>query len=292
MPETDQSGIRTMRQCRSYFSTIFSVLLCAVLLSCEKYPSDSLDPKITPLALKNVIISPSVINTDTINIGPERKPDDVLPIRIIVAATRLSGSSAEVRYVLSKPEAGIRLSSGVLRDDGIEPDLTANDSVFTAAVRFEITRSDVSTLQMEVWPEDRSHNRGTGWLIPVRITRSNQAPLLSDLVAPDTMRIEGQTKSFVLQVKATDPDGPADIRRVFFNSFRPDGTPSSGNPFEMFDDGNANSSGDSRAGDGIYSLRVILPATATPGRYRFEFQAVDRSSAVSNTLIHFITVIP
>jgi len=94
-----------------------------------------------------------------------------------------------------------------------------------------------------------------------------------------------------LSIKATDPDGQSDIQKVFFNSYRPDGSPSTGNPFQMFDDGNFNGqSGDSEAGDGIYSLTVQLPTTTQRGTYRFVFQATDRSGAQSNEVSHLLRV--
>jgi hypothetical protein len=58
----------------------------------------------------------------------------------------------------------------------------------------------------------------------------------------------------------------------------------------MFDDGV--SGGDTVANDGIYSLRVSLPPTTVTGTYRFEFQAVDRSAASSNIIVHRLTVLP
>jgi len=51
----------------------------------------------------------------------------------------------------------------------------------------------------------------------------------------------------------TDLDGQSDILKVFFNSFLPpNGSPASGNPFFLYDDGNANTiSGDQIPGMAI-----------------------------------------
>ena len=116
----------------------------------------------------------------------------------------------------------------------------------------------------------------------------NDPPVLSELSAPDTVsRSSGEI--FVLSVKVTDPQGSADVSQVYFNTFKPDGSPSSGNPFSMRDDGQG---GDAIANDGIYSLGISISASNATGNYRFEFYAVDYSGAVSQPIIHVITVVP
>jgi hypothetical protein len=93
-----------------------------------------------------------------------------------------------------------------------------------------------------------------------------------------------------LNIKASDPDGQSDILKVFFNSFKPDGSPSIGNPFQLYDDGNEELNGDMIAGDGIYGLIIKLPANTTIGIYRFEFHAIDRSLDTSNVIIKNLVI--
>lgn len=116
----------------------------------------------------------------------------------------------------------------------------------------------------------------------------NDPPVLSELSAPDTVS-RSSGKSFVLSLKVSDPQGPADVSQVYFNTFKPDGAPSSGNPFFMRDDGQG---GDAVANDGIYSLGISISPSNATGNYRFEFYAVDYSGAVSQPIIHVITVVP
>jgi hypothetical protein len=60
----------------------------------------------------------------------------------------------------------------------------------------------------------------------------------------------------------------------------------------MYDDGNLSGiSGDDIAGDGIYSIIIQLPPNTQKGKYRFEFQAIDKSNASSNILTHYIYVL-
>ncbi len=118
--------------------------------------------------------------------------------------------------------------------------------------------------------------------------QANVAPVISSLVAPDTVSLSATTTPILLTVQVHDDNGLNDIQAVFFNSFiPPDDHPSSGNPWAMYDNG---SNGDKAAGDGIFSLTIGLPSNAQKGTYRFEFQAKDRSGLLSNTITHNIVV--
>lgn len=119
---------------------------------------------------------------------------------------------------------------------------------------------------------------------------TDAAPVVSNLVAPDTVTISADTVHINLSIQVADSNGLKDIEYVFFNSFLPNGNPSSQNPFLMFDDGNP-VHGDAIAGDGIYSQIISLPPTGvTKGTYRWEFQAQDREKKTSNIITHYIVV--
>jgi hypothetical protein len=120
----------------------------------------------------------------------------------------------------------------------------------------------------------------------VMLVLLNQPPVLSELTAPVTVSRQ-ESKPIFFSVRASDPQGPADIRRVYFNTIKPDGTPAGGNPFSMSDDG---TNGDVTAGDGVYSLEIIISISNALGDYRFDFYAADLAGAVSEMLTHVITV--
>ena len=119
---------------------------------------------------------------------------------------------------------------------------------------------------------------------------ADAAPVVSNLVAPDTVSLNsGATTDINLSIQVADSNGLNDINIVFFNSFKPNGDPATGNPFLMYDDGNI-LHGDAVAGDGIYSLIISLPSGTNKGTYRWEFQARDRGKKTSNIIIHNIVV--
>lgn len=121
----------------------------------------------------------------------------------------------------------------------------------------------------------------------VSVILPNDPPVLSGVSAPDTIDRNSE-EPILLSIAVTDPQGASDIRRVYFNTTKPNGTPSSGNPFLMLDDGTA---GDTVAGDGVYSLQIIISASNTLGNYRFDFYAEDNAGAVGGPVTRVITVI-
>lgn len=119
--------------------------------------------------------------------------------------------------------------------------------------------------------------------------QDNVPPVISNLVAPDTVAIGSDTTFIHVTIDVQDSNGLNDIEFVWFDSFLPNGNPSSQNPIAMFDDG---TNGDITAGDGVYSIIVILPPVGvTKGTYRWEFEARDRGGKSSNIIIHFLEVI-
>ncbi|MCX8057178.1 MAG: hypothetical protein N3F03_06175 [Ignavibacteria bacterium] len=119
----------------------------------------------------------------------------------------------------------------------------------------------------------------------------NVPPIVRNLQAPDTLTLHPtDTLKIIVSVEAFDPDGKEDLKNVFFNSYLPDGSPSRSNPIYLFDDGNLQANGDLNANDGIYSRIIILPPNTPKGKYRFDFQAVDKKNEVSNIISHNIVV--
>lgn len=119
----------------------------------------------------------------------------------------------------------------------------------------------------------------------------NVPPVISNLRAPESLTVPtSDTVKILLGIDVYDADGKDDIDKVFFNTYKPDGSPSSGNPFLMYDDGNLLAHGDLIANDGTYSRIIILPPGTTKGIYRFDFQAMDKKGESSNIITHNIEV--
>jgi len=90
------------------------------------------------------------------------------------------------------------------------------------------------------------------------------------------------------------------VDSVYFYSKKPDGSlANEGRPLVMVDNGkpfNINDpwqqAGDEQAGDGIYSLTILIDNSAQPGRYIFTFYMRDKAGNLSNSMVDSIEVVP
>ncbi len=186
-------------------------------------------------------------------------------------------------------------ATDTLRDDGKSGDGAAGDSRF--GLQFNPARfgSTCGIYSIVLRAVDLDNGASPGVLQSIRVTRvrvtDNTPPVLSEPEVPATISRTATPNTYVLSVKASDPDEICDdkVTRVFFNSFLPNGNAATGNPFNMRDDGKE---GDKTANDGRYSLTIQINEQAATGAYRFEFQAQDRNGGLSEKLIRTINVTP
>ena len=101
--------------------------------------------------------------------------------------------------------------------------------------------------------------------------RMNHPPVISDLIAPDTINLS-TTTIFTESVKVIDPDGQEDIMSVLRL------TPS-GKVFQLH-----------AINDTTYSEEVSLNSPPALGPYVFRFCAVDRSNDTSNVITKTIVI--
>ncbi len=252
-----------------------------------------IDPQGTSPFLLTASVSPAAVNLDTAS------QNGNLTATVSVKISEGASAVTAVNCSLIDNLGGNVLGSGQLADNGTVPDMMAGDSIFTGQVVVPLADLFVNDFYCQI--EARSSNGFVSnvILLPLHVHRQqNRPPILSDLQCPDTISFgSAASMSFPISVKATDPDGQSDIARVFFNSYKPDGSASSGNPFLMYDDGGENvifppdgTSGDQVKGDSIYTLTVRIDSSNAKGSYRFDFQALDRSGAYSNKLTKYVLV--
>jgi len=219
---------------------------------------------------------------------------------LFLASAEDPEGAASIRHVLMEfYPSTLRTPSFVdsLRDDGLHEDGAANDGLFGGRISPASIGNKSGFYSLVFHGVDQSGGRGPALVKSLELTRKcrlyNRPPQVSDLQAPSNISRSASPNSYLLSIVASDPDIATcddSFRRVFFKSFRPDGTPANdGNPFTMRDDGLL---GDATAGDSRYSVTIqITPQNAT-GTYRFEFQAEDQNRVLSEKLIHYIVVVP
>ncbi len=119
----------------------------------------------------------------------------------------------------------------------------------------------------------------------------NSPPVLSNLVIPDTVTFNEQ---FTFHVDVYDINGANDVYKVYYKLYKPDGTlivNSQGiSEFPLSDSGDTSESGDVTAGDGIYTMQLLIPTGQPAGVWRMDFQAIDYQDSLSNIISHNLTV--
>lgn len=195
-----------------------------------------------------------------------------------------------------------RVDSLFLNDNGDFGDILRGDKVYSrkfsvTGLRNSLEYGDTGTVYLEV---RAMYFDSTLESLADSFRLGNIAPRIESVEAPDTLELPTQgVKTDTIRAVVTDPDSLTDIQWVGFTSLKPDGTlANKGNPIFLYDDGglvdlfppNNITSGDSVAGDGIYSWVLFVDPTVQVGAYVWTFQAQDKSNAYSNSVVHTVVI--
>lgn len=256
----------------------YYVILAGLLFSaCNTDFEGVLDPQ------TNSPVVVSLTGVNSFNLTPE---DSVLTIKI---ALNNYGSVSGVYAELYNP-ANQRISPFPLHlfdnGSGANGDAVSGDGIYSNVLEFDKTDiNGIYTMNYFVTFNAGSVYRAGSENVLFNNGTSNFPPVIQSVIAPDTV-IVVDTVAFIVKAVVSDSNGAADIERVTFQTFRPDGT-TNGALLDLNDSG---TDGDETAGDGIYSLGIRVFSSNQKGTYRFEFIAKDRGKLSSTPFNHFITI--
>ena len=221
--------------------------------------------------------------------------DDTVYYNISVKVTDFQGQDDidKVMVHAYSPTSAEPVFTGELKDDGVDADETAGDSLYTIAVHPLFSRLVTGKFSFRFQAMDKSGASSYPLVAVVDLVKAaNDPPVIEAVDAPDSLqRFPGYIVIDTIRVTVSDPQGPGDIWKVFFRSYKPDGYEAGNSPVNMADDGDIQTSGDAIAGDGIYSVIIQLPDNTNPGTYTFIFEARDKSNSKSNRIVHPLVVI-
>jgi hypothetical protein len=276
----------------SHFTYIVIIGLLFIFLACEKEKSSLVDSSFLPPFMQSADLSISFINIDTTSgTSVVRLPDGKFKITISISAQTNDpigiSDIKQVSYRVYRPGSQGYYPSGLLtRESGI-PDSTVQ--LYSGTITFTISRTDIGIYTIEVFAQSKANLSSNSLQLPLLIAKNNSVPQIFNLSAPDTLiRPTSGSRPVYFALSASDSDGYKDIVEVYFRSIN-SGSPNFHQP--MFDDGSLAFTRDSVAGDGRYSRVVPLDQTATLGTKEFRFYAKDKSGALSDSIIQFITII-
>jgi hypothetical protein len=272
---------------KCYICAVFLAFIVSIIFTaCEKKSDSVIDPNYSSPILSNLYKSKDTVFTSSA----------VPVINFTVSVSVDPNGGGDLKSVTCKivsPDNSV-LGTFTMKDDGTLPDSSGGDGRYSCTVNItNISCLLVGQYTIQLLAENESgllsSQINSSFLVALT---NNQAPIVSGLYAPDSIAIP--TSGIVintLSVYVLDSNGQCDIRRVFFNSYRPDGSITSGSPFQMYDDGDLAQHGDSVAGDKRYSLIIQVQSTqTTTGWFTFKYQAEDNSGLLSSQLIGRINI--
>ncbi len=263
------------------------VCLSLTVAACQKADNVVIDTS------QPVTVELSFFSGDSVDIAQYiNKPAAQLVLRDSFNVVLSSPGNFNYLQVIVTNDSGTAIGSGQFSE--------ITDSTVSGSVLITPTMVYVGDLTYTFTAYNKLAAPGNSVSRVLRLFNSqNHPPVIDSVSAPDSVKIDStETTVFSLYATASDPDGLNDLKSVYFDTFKPNGAASSGNPFAMYDDGGASGNiadGDSVAHDGIYTLTIQLPPLSAPtppalGTYTFKFYAVDRSGAVSAPVTHDIKV--
>lgn len=249
----------------------FLLLIVLLVVGCDQTPTSlEEEPYQAPVVSETLEIA--VLDFDF---------DPLSGLFFFSAAASSPDTGLVVNFLLASYPISI---TGTLLDNGFEGDIIARDGIYSANWQLPDSLDayiDSSwTLQITATDEADAQSESRS-LSPQR----PNPPLIESVEHADTLSLH--LTSWVvdtLTAVVTHPQGLDEIRDLRLLSLKPDGTyANSGQPIPLYDDGGSQvfysfdgvdyTSGDQIAGDGVYSLLLILTPGNLAGTYYWEFTA-------------------
>ncbi len=177
-------------------------------------------------------------------------------------------------------------------DDGSNEDEVAHDGIYTRKIEFS-SSAPLGVYEFTFYMRDKAKHLAPSVVDSLKIYQvfehPNKGPgTILETRMPDSLQIPATSKTALIEAVVEDPDGLNDVASVYFYSRKPDGSlANGGNPFYMVDDG---TQGDKQAGDGTYSMTIMITSSAQAGTYLFTFYMRDNAGNLSDSKTDSIKV--
>jgi hypothetical protein len=254
---------------------------------------------------RSVLFAPNyspVINSvtvpDTLSITPGG-----LVIRISVSDYDGIADVIRAYFESQSQQSGARVYESEMFNDGnyeIHGDLTAGDSVFSVRLDTSFFVGKQGNYKLLFYVQDSFFEQNE--VVPEHeIFVGNTPPQIVDIILPETITrptSSGTYKRALLTVQVRDAQGLADIDSVYFYSRKPDSTMANeGKRIPLVDNGLPFDplhpdiyTGDLQAGDGIYSLSLLVYSDYQLGTYTFTFYVLDKAGNLSAPVVRTLEI--
>lgn len=193
-----------------------------------------------------------------------------------------------------------------LNDNGDFGDILQSDKTYSRKIDISdldstnsLVYEDTGTVYLKIIAQ---YKNNTTHILSDSLSLGNIIPQIVSISVSDTLFLPASGYDLdTLRMTVTDANGTKDLRWAGYKSLKPDGTyANNGNLIFLYDDGGTEilyqsdlitlTSGDSVAGDGIFSYILLLFPNTTVGTYVWTFYAQDMSYAYSIPVEHTVVV--
>jgi len=267
-----------------YMNKISFLLIVLLMAGCSKDYNNVVDVPVT-----NFQVS-AVGTVNTFNYTPS---DSILTLNIKFSSIEgVKSVFCDINTPDDKP-----LNNGHIElldngDNSTNRDSVSGDNIFSNKFTMSSSFSNGNyDINYYITLNDGSEKLVAQQIIKYDNGQSNIAPVISNLVMPDTVQFD---QSFTFSVQAIDSNGAGDISQVYYELYKPDGTKISNSQgiskFPLSDSGDTASSGDTTANDGVYTNKLTFPSGQPAGDWVFKFHAIDTGAKISNEISKTVTV--
>jgi len=253
---------------------LFILSLSLLFIKCDGIEDKLIDPSINEFSVTNIIAPNSLMfsGTDTKLVTSIFFSDTKSLISVWVKVSSLDGT-VNVQYHKNMTKVTENEYSTSIAMDSLMQSL-----IYTIDYFYQTTFQDEKKIA--------SHNFIYDNL------QDNVAPVLSEPNIPDEI---SRDVDFSFSVRVSDANGYADVEKVFYELFKPNGDQIKNSKgikeFPMFDDGKTEDSGDLVEKDSIYTVLLKFPTSAAEtGTWKFEIRAKDKRGVFSNVITHNMVV--
>jgi hypothetical protein len=177
-------------------------------------------------------------------------------------------------------------ANGTIIREGMFSSFLEQNRIWTQIVSIETQTTVIREYTIYAWLKDEAGSNLSRVQGKLNITGfSSSPPEIIWVENPDSVQIPAAGNTgFDFRAKVTHPDGQSNISRVLFDLIDNTGNALNGSPFDLFDDGRLEESGDAVAGDSVYTRRFSIGTGNQPDNLIVRYHALDRFGASSDTV--------
>jgi hypothetical protein len=177
-------------------------------------------------------------------------------------------------------------TNGAIIREGQFSSFLEQSRTWSQIVSIETETTVIREYSIYAWLKDETGSRLSKVQGKLNITGfSTSPPEIIWVENPDSVQIPAAGATGIdFQAKVVHPDGQSNISRVLIDLIDNSGNALSGSPFELFDDGRLEESGDAVAGDSVFTRRFSIGSGNQPDNLTVRYHALDRFGASSDTV--------